>query len=443
MIKLRNPYQIIAITLMATLFLPYIFSEGMFFDGLTYSSIARNLALGKGSCFELFYTESIKNPFYEHPPLGIWMQVPFFIVLGEYYLTEKIYSLLCFIAFLFLYFQLSRLLQNDDYKNAFWRNLIFYLPIPVVTWCWSNNLLENSMILFMLASSIFSIKAVNGTSWNAILSGFFILLAWFCKGPTALSVITIPFLFSLFYRNFEIPKLIFIYILIFASAWGLMKLLFFIFPAWEQAQNIYLETQLYATLDNNREITTTHNLFIFTEALQQLIIPVILSILLFITSKKIELNRAALFALTFASMCVIPLSITLKQRIFYAAPAFPFYAIFFSEIGKNSWDFLKLEIVDKWIIKKTLPIIALGATVISFCLIGTPIRDKEVIQEAKELKAKNVGFKQIEAEEAERGDWKRQAYLMRYAKVSLVSQKVSYLRELGEKEGESLEETER
>lgn len=415
----------------------------MFFDGLTYSSIARNLALAKGTCFELYYTESIKNPFYEHPPLGIWMQVPFFKVLGEYYLVEKIYSLLCFIVFLFLYYQLSKQLQAEDYKTAYWRNLIFYLPIPVVTWCWSNNLLENSMILFMLASSIFSIKAVNGTSWYALLSGLFILLAWFCKGPTALSVITIPFLYSLFYRNFEIPKLILIYILIFASAWGLIQILFFIFPAWEQAQNLYLESQLYAALDNNREITATHNFFIFTEALQQLIIPISLGLILFLISKKIELNRVALFALIFASMCVVPLSITLKQRIFYAAPAFPFFAIFFSEISKNSWSFLQRNFINTYLIKRALPIITALATIVSLSLIGTPIRDKKNIQEAKEIKGKYEDFALIGADDAELVDWNRQAYLMRYAKISLVPQNESYLRISGEKEGERSEETER
>lgn len=415
----------------------------MFFDGLTYASIARNLSVGKGSYFELYYTESIKNPFYEHPPLGIWMQMPFFKVLGEHYLVEKIYSLCCFIAFLFLYFNLSKQLQFEDYKNAFWRNLIFYVPIPVVTWCWTNNLLENSMILFMLLSCIFSIKALHKNILWAIASGICVLLAWFCKGPTALSVLAIPLLYSLIYRDFRLKRLILIYGLVIGSAWGLMECLFYLFPAWEKAQNIYLTTQLFAALDNNREITTTHHYFIFLETLQQLITPIILCIILYLTSKNIKLSKAAVLALSFACICVIPLSITLKQRIFYAAPAFPFFAIFFSEIGKDSWNFLQIKWVDKWIISRIMPILAIIACIVSLSLIGTPLRDKEVIKEAKEIRGKFEGFTRIGANESEREDWRRQAYLMRYAKVSLVTQNESYLRFSSDIEGERLEETER
>jgi len=47
-----------------------LFTKGMFFDGLTYASIARNINEGIGTLWVPSYTPTIHPEFYEHPPFS-------------------------------------------------------------------------------------------------------------------------------------------------------------------------------------------------------------------------------------------------------------------------------------------------------------------------------------------------------------------------------------
>ena len=51
--------------------LPRLAHRGMFLDGVTYASIARNLAEGRGRFWAPHYTATIYPAFHEHPPLGV------------------------------------------------------------------------------------------------------------------------------------------------------------------------------------------------------------------------------------------------------------------------------------------------------------------------------------------------------------------------------------
>jgi 4-amino-4-deoxy-L-arabinose transferase-like glycosyltransferase len=63
--------------------LPRLLSYGMFRDGLTYSSIARNMAEGVGAFWSPYYTATLYPQFYEHPPFAFWLQSLAFRVFGE------------------------------------------------------------------------------------------------------------------------------------------------------------------------------------------------------------------------------------------------------------------------------------------------------------------------------------------------------------------------
>ena len=49
---------------------PRLAHRGMFVDGVTYASIARNLAEGRGTFWTPSYTATIYPQFHDHPPLG-------------------------------------------------------------------------------------------------------------------------------------------------------------------------------------------------------------------------------------------------------------------------------------------------------------------------------------------------------------------------------------
>ncbi|MDR1182885.1 MAG: hypothetical protein LBL13_13005, partial [Bacteroidales bacterium] len=53
---------------------PHALSDGMFMDGLIYSTIAKNMANGLCSFWEPHFTTTCHANFYEHPPLAFGLQ---------------------------------------------------------------------------------------------------------------------------------------------------------------------------------------------------------------------------------------------------------------------------------------------------------------------------------------------------------------------------------
>src|ERR1017187_2224795 len=92
--KPQLTFWLMTIIFLSITILGRLIPEGMFVDGLVYSSIARNLAIGKGTFWHLYYY----SPFTDHPPFGIAMESLLFMVIGDHYFTEKIF---CLIIWLF------------------------------------------------------------------------------------------------------------------------------------------------------------------------------------------------------------------------------------------------------------------------------------------------------------------------------------------------------
>jgi hypothetical protein len=63
-------FRILTAAALAAAILPRLAQRGMFVDGVTYASIARNLSQGRGSFWSPFYTATIYPQFHEHPPFG-------------------------------------------------------------------------------------------------------------------------------------------------------------------------------------------------------------------------------------------------------------------------------------------------------------------------------------------------------------------------------------
>ena len=86
--KPQLTFWLMTIIFLSITILGRLIPEGMFVDGLVYSSIARNLAIGKGSFWHLYYCA----PFTDHPPLGMSLESFLFMLIGDTYFTEKIFS---------------------------------------------------------------------------------------------------------------------------------------------------------------------------------------------------------------------------------------------------------------------------------------------------------------------------------------------------------------
>jgi len=70
-----------------------VFSNGMFLDGLIYSTVSKNLANGIGTFWNPHFTATCMPNFHEHPPLAFGIQSLFYRFLGESRFIDKVYSL--------------------------------------------------------------------------------------------------------------------------------------------------------------------------------------------------------------------------------------------------------------------------------------------------------------------------------------------------------------
>ena len=91
------PLYLIVTGIFLIIISPGLLSEGMFMDGIVYSTISKNLASGIGSFWNPHFTSTCFPVFHDHPPLAFWIQSVFYKLFGESLLIEKFYSLFTYI----------------------------------------------------------------------------------------------------------------------------------------------------------------------------------------------------------------------------------------------------------------------------------------------------------------------------------------------------------
>ena len=175
----------------------HLLSKGMFMDGLFYATISRNISVGDGSLWHLKFTNTLLKNFHEHPPLAMWLQSFYFDCFGTNMIVDKLYS---FSTYFF-----SAVVIHKSWKFLFpkselsWIVLFFWLFTPVVSWSVSNNMLENTLTIFILLAFYYSLKYIlNDKLYYTFIAGFFCVFRFsnkrFC---CIISIIYFFYLFSL------------------------------------------------------------------------------------------------------------------------------------------------------------------------------------------------------------------------------------------------------
>src|SRR5262245_75977 len=125
----------------------------MFVDGVTYASIARNLAEGKGTFWTPFYTETLYPQFHQHPALGLWLQSLWFRAFGDHWIVERAYSLSIAALTGLLIAAIWRSVAGEaGRKSHDWLPVVFWILVPVVSWSIVGNMLETTVSLFTTAA---------------------------------------------------------------------------------------------------------------------------------------------------------------------------------------------------------------------------------------------------------------------------------------------------
>jgi 4-amino-4-deoxy-L-arabinose transferase-like glycosyltransferase len=173
---------------------PAWLTEGMFLDGVTYAAISKNLAGGLGSFWDLHYTSTLYPHFHEHPPLAFGLQALFFRVLGDGFLTERIYSVGTYLISGIIMIRIWKRVAGEEIASLSWLPLLFWITIPLVTWSAPNNLLENTLMVFTGLSVLFILRSLTSNRvLNLSLAGFMLFLGFLTKGFVALFPLSLPF----------------------------------------------------------------------------------------------------------------------------------------------------------------------------------------------------------------------------------------------------------
>src|SRR5437870_2721156 len=190
----------LAVSLYCLLVLPRLLSYGMFLDGVTYASIARNMAENYGSFWQPYYTATVYPTFYEHPPLGFWLQSWAYRLCGDSRYVEAWWG--CGIGTLLLVVLAGIwrcLTPQDDVVAGAWFPSMLFIVMPMTSWALANNMLENTMTCFILLSVLLCLLSLkNPTMFFSCLYGILSGLSMFCailiKGPVALFPLAVPLL---------------------------------------------------------------------------------------------------------------------------------------------------------------------------------------------------------------------------------------------------------
>ena len=425
----NTPFWLFLIGLFLILVSNSLLTEGMFFDGVTYASISRNMAEGQRSFWNPHYTQTLYPEFRQHPPLALGIEAMAFKAFGDRLWVEKAYSVLTFLFSGLLIALIWKRTTNN--LHWAWLPLLFWLAMPLVSWSATNNLLENTMSIFVLLSVYLMIVSYqrNHKFW-LLLVGVALFGAFLCKGFTGLFPLVFPILYCIFDQKRKwiqgpIDSLILLVCL--AVLAGIM---FLVFPPSLPYLKDYFQLQVIG--GGLHETTVSSRFYIVFSLLLQLMIPFVIALTLVICKTRIKGNNKVFefppdkawfyIFLILGFLGVLPIMVSVKQRDFYMLAALPFFALACGHLSLSMVNTLMPKItlkVHKWMTLGTSFIVLLGL-VLNIVHIEKYGRDEALIEEVKAQIAAADGKTLIEITPEEYTQWAKHAYFMRYGKISLI-----------------------
>ena len=278
--------SILTIFILLTFFLPSLFQKGMFLDGITYATISRNMALGLGEFWSPVYTETFGDTFHAHPPLVFWIQSIFFFVFGDFFWIERIYGLVICLLSAGGILKIWNLMAFKKTNVGGWLPVLIWIMIPMVSWSYTNNILENTMALFDLWAVYFLCLAIKKENLHFLFIGSVLaFLAVFSKGLPGLFPIAVLWIYVLIF-SVSCQRHLLHFLGPFVIILTLFWILIFFFPQAQLYFSEYLKTQLLPAFSGTGEVTVSNRFYILARLGLQLIIPFLLVIASIFYMKK-------------------------------------------------------------------------------------------------------------------------------------------------------------
>ena len=325
-------------SLYCLLVLPRMLSYGMFVDGVTYASIARNMAENYGSFWQPYYTATAYPIFYEHPPLGFWLQSWAYRLCGDSRYVEAWWGCGVGTLLLVVLAGIWRCLTPQGYALAgAWFPSMLFIVMPMTSWALANNMLENTMTFFILLSVLLCLLSLkNPTLCFSCLYGILSGLSMFCailiKGPVALFPLAVPLL-SMTHgpkKIFKVSTTVIVLLMTLMVSFGLMFSTYtasvHFFKRYVSQQVLASVTGAPATLTSRFEVLAV----VSRESLVPLLIGSTLAAILYRlrqTTLSSMPSRLFFYYLSIALAGSLPILVSVKQMRWYAFPSLPFYAM--------------------------------------------------------------------------------------------------------------------
>jgi 4-amino-4-deoxy-L-arabinose transferase-like glycosyltransferase len=422
--------------MVSAIFLPVLFMQGMFMDGLIYSTVARNM-LHSNELFQCFVSDTYLNPFFEQPPLGMLLQSLCIQLTQDVFFVDRLFGFAALIIVLFSLYRIARLFKVAI-NNSF-LPLFILLLIPVVDWSYKNGMLENWMCAFTSLASLFMLEKLSRDDkkqWPFLLSSFFIVAAFLTKGFTGLFPLAIPFIYHVvFHKNLkqgfvDSSKLLLI------SAFILL-LTFQFFPDLKTYFLSYLNKQVLSSLEGNREVDG--HFFILKRVPQELIPLFILSSIVFLLAKRkyaiglgsIHHQRYVVFFLLVTLSGSLPVMISPKQSGYYVLCSYPFFALFFSVLLNDRLQRLKIDYLNRTRIKwlRILSIFTIATSmVVSVVNVKRYYRDREKIQLVDDVSSMIHAEKKLMIDWSIQSDYSLKCYFYRRHFISLYTPNFTWMK---------------
>lgn len=426
--------------------MPDIVRQSFFFDGLIYTSIARNLAEGTGTVWAPQFSKALFPVFAEHPPLMMWLQSLLFHVFGDTIMVDKCFSLATFGISLGIVALIWGRLSGSN--SPMRRSLPLALVLTVVagrfSWAFANGMLENLLIVFTSLAVLLVViayddrhsgRAIRRMSFMA-LAGLATALALMTKGPVGLFPLATPGLYWLCFRRPRLADAIVDTLLLIA----VVAMVFCFLWSFEGPRGTierYVSIQLLTSLSGERGHAggglSALRTFIRVLA-YPLVIALVISAIGFFSRGAASANtgrreavRSALFLAAVGCSASLPLFVSPRVSGFYFNPSLPY----FSGALAMACAPILLRLLEecseralRWAQSVLAAVLALSCLYVAM-EIRRPGDDAEVIDSAgkiaKELCDGNKCNDVISTCGSVGQDWRLHGYLERYYKIALDS----------------------
>ncbi|MCF6243342.1 MAG: glycosyltransferase family 39 protein [Bacteroidales bacterium] len=399
-------------------------------DGLFYSTMGRNIVEGKAAFWKLSLTETIYKDFYGHPPLAMGIQAVFFKLFGDSIYIERFYSLLTLIFSIIFIVLIWFKTAGPKYKEYAWLPLFFYILFPKISWSFSNNMLENTVTVFLLISVYFSIKSLDKYRiLMLVLSGFFIFLAFLAKGVTSLFPWSFAFLYYLATKKISIKRAIAdTAILVFSTVFFLLVLIMYSDDAYF-ALSEYMHIQVFNSLEYVQ--TVDSRLYIIKIFFFQIVIALVFTAILIVKTKNkysqvIKINEescGAAFFMILGLSGILPIMVSLKQSAFYIVPALPYIALAFAlyllPYVVQNFNHINTDTKTYKILNYLSILTIIVSVFLTFYFSGKILRDEDILNDSYKIIEQVPHESMISIDTTLKEEWSLIGYLYRYAYISL------------------------